>query len=331
VGGKNYEVLYSGGTTATDNSGTLQYVRVEFAGFAPSLNNELNSFTFAAVGSGTRASFLQSMSGLDDAFEFFGGGFDLDHLVAYETGDDMFDMSEGYVGRMQFLIGFNSVQLTPRTGAGSLATDLEGIENDGCNGRGATTVSNQAPFTVPVANFTPAGRCAVVRRTGWRIWNDAPSHGRVLRQWCGDAPAAGVSLRDPESTSVAGIAVPDLRHQIFKLQRCVFAETPENSRRIRRHPHHSALDLTGNALTSSSAASTALFTAIPAVGAVPSGVAAFDWTPVAGSAIAAGGLATFTGKVATKAGTFVTGTSYVGAVGAGGTKWWSGWTTAPRV
>jgi len=72
------------------------------------------------------------------------------------------------------------------------------------------------------------------------------------------------------------------------------------------------------------------FTAIPATGAVPSGVAAFDWTPVAGSAIAAGGLATFTGKVATKAGTFVTGTSYVGAVGAGGTKWWSGWTTYVR-
>jgi hypothetical protein len=98
VGGKNYEVLYSGGTTATDNSGTLQYVRVEFAGFAPSLNNELNSFTFAAVGSGTRASFLQSMAGLDDSYEFFGGGFDLDHLVAYETGDDMFDMSEGLSG-----------------------------------------------------------------------------------------------------------------------------------------------------------------------------------------------------------------------------------------
>jgi len=42
------------------------------------------------------------------------------------------------------------------------------------------------------------------------------------------------------------------------------------------------------------------------------------------------GLATLTGKVATKAGTFVTGTSYVGAVAAGGTKWWSGWTTYVR-
>ena len=158
VSGKNYQVLYSGGTTATDNSGTLKYVRVEFAGFAPSLNNELNSFTFAAVGSGTRASYLQSMGGLDDSYEFFGGGFDLDHLVAYETGDDMFDMSEGYVGRMQFLIGYNSVQLTPRSGAGFFATDLEGIENDGCNGSGCDNGFDQQPYTVPiVTNFTMVG------------------------------------------------------------------------------------------------------------------------------------------------------------------------------
>jgi hypothetical protein len=73
VSARNYQVLYSGGTTNTDNSGTLTYVRVEFAGYAPSLNNELNAFTFAAVGSGTRLSYLQSMGGLDDAFEFFGG------------------------------------------------------------------------------------------------------------------------------------------------------------------------------------------------------------------------------------------------------------------
>ncbi|HLF12677.1 MAG TPA: hypothetical protein VJA26_15855, partial [Gammaproteobacteria bacterium] len=82
--GTNYAVTYNGGTVATDNSGTLRYVRVEFAGFAPFPNQELNSFTFAAVGSGTRASYLQVLAGLDDSYEFFGGGFDLDHLVAYE-------------------------------------------------------------------------------------------------------------------------------------------------------------------------------------------------------------------------------------------------------
>ena len=271
VSGKNYEVLYSGGTSATDNSGTLQYVRVEFAGFAPSLNNELNSFTFAAVGSGTRISFLQSMSGLDDAYEFFGGGLDGDHLVAYETGDDMFDMSEGFVGRLQFLIGFNSVQLTPRTGSGSLATDLEGIENDGCNGSGCDNGFNQAPFTVPlVANFTMVG-CGSQSCVG-----PAGGFGLMLRRGTGGFyingvatrfPAAGVSLRDPESfLRAANAAVPDLATSDLQVRNVVFAETPVVFQANTTTPASQfALDLTGNALTSSSAASTALFTAIPAV------------------------------------------------------------------
>ncbi len=63
VSGKNYQVLYSGGTNDADNSGELKYVRVEFAGFAPSLNNELNSFTLAAVGSGTKLSYLAGALG----------------------------------------------------------------------------------------------------------------------------------------------------------------------------------------------------------------------------------------------------------------------------
>ena len=90
---------YNGGTVATDNSGTLAYVRVEFSGYAPVQDQEFNSFTFAAIGSGTRASYLESLAGLDDSYEFFGGGFDLDHLVAFETADDVLDMS----GQQQLL------------------------------------------------------------------------------------------------------------------------------------------------------------------------------------------------------------------------------------
>ena len=85
-----------------------------------------------------------------------------------------------------------------------------------------------------------------------------------------------------------------------------------------------------NNLIAGTAASTALFTAIPAVGTAPASAAALDWTPVAGAPIASGGLATFTGKLAAKAGTFVTGTSYVGAVAAGGDRWWAGWTNYSR-
>jgi hypothetical protein len=332
VGGKNYQVLYSGGTLATDNSGTLSYVRVEFAGFAPSLNNELNSFTFAAVGSGTRASYLQAMGGLDDSYEFFGGGFDLDHLVAYETGDDMYDMSEGWVGRMSFLIGYNSVQLTPRTGAGSLATDLEGIENDGCNGSGCDNGFNQQPYTVPlVTNFTLVG-CGSTTCVG-----SGGGFGMMIRRGSGGFyangviarfPNAGVSLRDAATYDRGGaVAVPDLATSDLQIRNIYFTEinntlfqagggsTVQNS-----------LDPAGNSLTNGTATAVSLFSALPALGVAPGTVADFDWTPAAGSPITTGGLATFTGKMGTKGGTAVTGTSYVGAAAPGAAKWWAGWT-----
>src|SRR5690606_32249695 len=41
----NPEVNYAGGTDNSDNSGVLQYVRVEFAGYATAPDAELNSFT----------------------------------------------------------------------------------------------------------------------------------------------------------------------------------------------------------------------------------------------------------------------------------------------
>ena len=107
---------YAGGTDNASSSGTLRYVRVEFAGFGPAADQELNSFTFAAVGSGTTMEYLQSLSGLDDAFEWFGGAVDGKYLVSYESGDDHFDMSEGYVGRLQYLIAFQSKLLAAPSG-----------------------------------------------------------------------------------------------------------------------------------------------------------------------------------------------------------------------
>ena len=51
-----------------------------------------------------------------------------------------------------------STQLTPRTGSGSLATDPEGIENDGCNGTSCINGFNSTPLTIPViANYTLVG------------------------------------------------------------------------------------------------------------------------------------------------------------------------------
>jgi hypothetical protein len=333
VGGKNYPVVYNGGNIAADNSGTLSYVRVEFAGYAPIQDQEFNSFTFCAVGSGTRASYLQSLDGLDDSFEFFGGGFDLDHLIAFETGDDIFDMSEGWSGRMQYLIGINTVQLAPRTNGGFYSVDLEGIENDGCQGTGCDSGFDSAPFTVPlIANFTLIG-CGQASCMG-----ASGGHGLMLRRGTGGYyingvvarwSSDGVSLRDANTYVRAGsTAVPSATADL-QVRNILFAET-NNLIFQAASASQNTLDATANALTLSTATAASLFTALPAVGSAPTSIAAFDFAPATGSPIATGGLNAFTGAVATKAGTFVVPTAYLGAVAPGGTKWWQGWTNYAR-
>ena len=333
VSGKNYSVVYNGGTVATDNSGTLTYVRVEFGGFAPVQDNEFNSFTFAAVGSGTRASYLESLAGLDDSFEFFGGGFDLDHLVAYETADDVLDMSEGFSGRVQFVVAQATTQLVPRTGAGFYSVDLEGIENDGCAGTGCDLGFNSAPFTIPlVANFTIIG-CGQANCVG-----AGGGHGMMLRRGTGGYyvngvlarwPTDGVSLRDQATYDRAGATATPSATADLQIRNVLFAETGGKLFQASSATQNS-LDAAANNLTLSTATAASLFTAIPAVGATPTSVTEFDFSPAANSPIASGGLATFSGAIAAKAGTFVIPTSYIGAAAPGGAKWWQGWTNYGR-
>jgi hypothetical protein len=321
TGASNPQVDYAGGSNNADTSGELRYVRVEFAGYATAPDAELNSFTFAAVGSGTKVSHLQVMAGLDDSYEFFGGAVDADHLVSYESGDDHFDLSEGYVGRMQHLIAFQSRIIPPRANAGNVSQDPQGIENDGCNGANCTNGQGSQPYNIPlVANFTLVGTGpGVVDATAGGI-------GLMLRRGTGGYyvngvvarwPRAALSLRD--QTTQVRIAAGDLQ-----LRNILLAENPTLFQATAGTTVQFAVDAAANALEQSTATTASLFSALPG-GTLASG-AAFDWTPASGSAAATGGLATFTGAIATKAGTVVTGTAYRGAAAPAGPKWWSGWT-----
>src|SRR5688572_15598370 len=326
--GTNYPVTYSGGTTNTDNSGELRYVRVEYAGYAPTAGAELNSFSFAAVGSGTKLSFLQAMAGLDDSFEFWGGAVDATNLVSYESGDDHFDMSEGYVGRLQYLIALQSTQLPQRTGAGSPAADPQGIENDGCEGSGCTLGRNSTPLTNPVvANFTLIGTNSNATSGG------SGGVGMMLRRGTGGFYVNGVlsrwsrgaiSIRDTETYVRAGsVATPDLATTDLAVRNILITESPLA---FQTGTGQNAFDLATNNIVQDAALTTALFTAFPASIGTTTTAAAFDWTPPAASIAASGGLAAFTGKLATAAGTAVTATAYRGAAAPGGAKWWAGWT-----
>ena len=335
--GQNYQVLYSGGTDNNDNSGELRYVRVEFAGFAPSLNNELNSFTFAAVGAGTKMSYLQAVAGLDDSFEWFGGAVDADHLISYESGDDHFDQSEGYIGRLQYIIALQSTVISPRASAGSPSTDPQGLEQDGCNGSGCTNGFDTAPFTVPViANFTFIG-------TGSTASSAANGGiGMMLRRGTGGYyvngivaryPRAGISLRDAETYVRSGSSqTPSLATADLAVKNVLFVETPTMFQAQSGTTVQNTWDANANGLVASQATTASLFTAFPTTIDANTTEAAFDWTPSASSAAATGGMTAFTGKLATKVasatatGNLIAGTTYVGAAAPGGPKWWQGWT-----
>jgi hypothetical protein len=92
-----------GGDQPNDNSGSLRYVRVEFAGVEFSPDNELNGIAFQGVGNGGSYEYLQVHMNRDDAFEFFGGTVDIKHAVASNAADDSFDWTFGWVGRAQFI------------------------------------------------------------------------------------------------------------------------------------------------------------------------------------------------------------------------------------
>ena len=92
-----------GGNDPNDNSGSLRYVRVEFAGVEFSPDNELNGIAFQGVGRGGSYEYLQVHMNRDDAFEWFGGTADIKYAVASNAADDSFDWTFGWQGRAQFI------------------------------------------------------------------------------------------------------------------------------------------------------------------------------------------------------------------------------------
>ncbi len=345
VGANQAGTIYTGGTVDTDDSGTLRYVRVEFAGYATLTDAELNSFTFAAVGSGTTVEYVQALAGLDDNFEWFGGAVNGKYLVSYEAGDDHFDGSEGYRGLNQFMIGLQSFYPTPRAGAGAVSTDPQGFEIDGCNGGGCVAPSganaqsagrDEGLYNMNVfANFTMIGTPtgvtvpgsggvgAVLRRgTGGYYLNG------VLARW----PRGGISLRDSTSNNRFQVDSLIVRNLYFA-ENGVLAGGANFDAAASNFGQESAFTARNSNIVVGAGTVTAasLFTSLPTVSGTTTG-ASFDWSPEASSPIATGGLNSFAADrlIAARVGTFIMPTAYRGAAAPGGTKWWAGWTNYAR-
>ncbi|MGB3105824.1 MULTISPECIES: hypothetical protein [Sphingobacterium] len=141
-----------GGSSPADNSGSLKYVRIEFAGYNLNDNNEINGLTLGGVGSGTTLENIQVSWGKDDGFEFFGGTVNAKYLVALSNDDDDFDFDHGYTGTIQYALSLKDPNSTNSTSSGS--SDSNGLESD----NEGTAPYAATPKTRPVLkNFTFLG------------------------------------------------------------------------------------------------------------------------------------------------------------------------------
>jgi len=160
----NGDGLAGGGASPddNDNSGTLSYVRIEFAGYAFQPDKEINSLTMAAVGRGTTIDHIQVVYAKDDAYEWFGGSVNCKYLIALKTQDDDFDTDNGYSGKVQFGIIIRD----------SLIADIsnsEAFESD--NNSGGTTATPKT--TAVFSNITAIGPRATTANLGSTLFRGA--------------------------------------------------------------------------------------------------------------------------------------------------------------
>jgi hypothetical protein len=186
-----------GGSNAADNSGVLQYVRVEFAGKDIDPENELNGIAFQGVGSGTQVDFVQVHMTQDDGIEFFGGTVNVKHVLITGANDDNIDWTDGWVGKAQFI----AARELPESG--QLSADPRGIEGDNEEGN-----NSAEPYSSPMlSNVTLIGRAGnefegmrLRRGTKGQIWNS------ILSGW-------GPCVQVTEAQTIANVADDSLTVQ----------------------------------------------------------------------------------------------------------------------
>lgn len=176
-----------GGATVADNSGRINYLRVEFSGKQFSSTNELNGLALQGVGSGTELDYIQIYQTADDGVEWFGGAVNAKHLIVTGADDDALDWTDGWNGRLQFAI-------VQKTAAGD-----NGVEGDNRASNALLT-----PRSNPImSNVTLVGNM-IGEGVQLRAGTDATLANFIVTGFAeGLDYAATVGLSDPSVSSFA--------------------------------------------------------------------------------------------------------------------------------
>jgi hypothetical protein len=291
-----------GGTNPNDNSGTLKYVRIEFAGFNFVADREFNNLTLCGVGDATVVDYVQVHHGADDGIELFGGTVNVKHIVSSQNEDDGFDTDNGWVGKAQFVI----VQNINPNGAAEAAN---GYESD----NHAVAASWRAtPRTLPtVYNVTLLGKkdyaggssfAAILRRgTGGKYYN------HIFQNF-----PLGIEVRDLETKEQLDASNLFIKNSIF------FNNAASN---MNWPPAQATNDVDEKSYFENAAWNNRQ--ADPGLTAAAFNATAPNFKPADGAAALTGG------ATPPDDGFFDATATFVGAVGP--TDWTAGWTSYPQV
>ncbi len=150
-------IIFFGGNDASDNSGIMNYVIMEYTGARIDNRTEHNGLTLNGVGNGTKISNIAIINGDDDALEFFGGTVNASNILVVNAKDDMFDFSQGYTGTCENLYGIREANDL------AVTSDPRGVEADGNLDGNSPTDINQSNFTIN--GLTIINKGAKVRMT----------------------------------------------------------------------------------------------------------------------------------------------------------------------
>jgi hypothetical protein len=138
----NPEVPY-GGNNAADDSGSINYLVLEYTGAAVDADIEHNGLTLNAVGNAHTYKNIYVKDGGDDGIEFFGSTVDVENLLVVNSDDDMFDFTYGYSGTLKNAYGIWA------KGYGTEEGDPSGVEADGnLDGKQGLDKTPQSDFTI---------------------------------------------------------------------------------------------------------------------------------------------------------------------------------------
>jgi len=148
-----------GGNDDEHNCGTLQYVRIEWAGYEILPTKEVNGLTLGGCGKETELDYIQIHGSADDAIEFFGGSASIKHLVSSSYDDDGLDWDEGWSGNAQFV-----VLQQPKMPS---EEDPNGFESDNQkDDNGATPISNPTVYNATIVGGDNSASFGMVLRRG---------------------------------------------------------------------------------------------------------------------------------------------------------------------